>query len=83
MNLYKGQKSIRPYWKTHFENTNCLIFVVDSADQRRVEEAGIELTELLKEPCLFGIPLLVFANKQDLSHALSAQTVSNFLFFFL
>merc|ERR1711975_78273 len=64
-----GQKTIRPYWKNYFENTDALIYVVDSSDRKRLEEAAAELAELLEEDKLGGIPVLVFANKQDLISA--------------
>merc|ERR1711937_670583 len=64
-----GQKTIRPYWKNYFENTDALIYVVDSSDRRRLEEAGEELAALLEEDKLQGIPVLIFANKQDLISA--------------
>eukprot|EP00158_Paraphelidium_tribonemae_P001887 Partr_v1_DN24904_c1_g1_i5_m45321 putative Adp-ribosylation factor-like len=44
-----GQKAIRPYWRNYYDNTDVLIFVVDSADRRRMEETGIELHSLLDE----------------------------------
>lgn len=61
-----GQKSIRAYWNNYFENTDVLIYVIDSADRKRMEETGFELTELLEEEKLAGVPVLIFANKQDL-----------------
>merc|ERR1712146_481652 len=70
-----GQKTIRPYWKNYFENTDALIYVVDSSDRRRLEEAGEELAELLVEDKLGGVPLLVFANKQDLISAVPADEI--------
>lgn len=66
-----GQKSIRPYWRNYFESTDAMIYVIDSGDRRRLEETGIELQQLLEEDRLLGIPLLIFANKQDLLTALS------------
>ena len=42
------------------------IYVIDSADRKRFEETGQELQELLSEEKLIGVPLLIFANKQDL-----------------
>jgi ADP-ribosylation factor-like protein 3 len=48
---------------------------VDSADKGRLEETGLELTLLLEEEKLQNIPLLVFANKQDLINALPAKEV--------
>ncbi|XP_071827914.1 ADP-ribosylation factor-like protein 3 [Apostichopus japonicus] len=74
-----GQRGIRPYWKNYFENTDVLIYVVDSADRIRLEETGLELTELLEEDKLAGIPVLVFANKQDLLSAAPADEISESL----
>ena len=42
----------------------------------RVQEVKENLTELLGEELLAGVPLLVFANKQDLEMALEAPEVS-------
>lgn len=66
-----GQKSIRPYWRNYFDQTDAMIFVIDSADKRRMEECGVELQLLLDEEKLAAVPLLIYANKQDL---LNAQT---------
>ena len=33
-----GQKSLRSYWRNYFESTDGLIWVVDSADRRRIGE---------------------------------------------
>lgn len=41
------------------------IYVVDCSDKRRLEETSSELTELLTDEKLKGVPLLVYANKQD------------------
>merc|ERR1719352_1456126 len=58
-----GQKHIRPYWKNYYENTDAIVYIVDSSDRRRVDEAAEELTELLGEEALAGVPCLVLANK--------------------
>ena len=71
-----GQKSIRPYWSNYFDACDCLVFVIDSSDRRRLEECAQELTELLAEDKLAGVPLLIYANKQDLLQALSPQEIS-------
>jgi len=42
-----GQKAIRPYWKNYYENTDGLVFVVDSSDEERVNECIEELNSLL------------------------------------
>ncbi|KAI4488113.1 hypothetical protein M0804_004961 [Polistes exclamans] len=71
-----GARKIRPYWRNYFENTDVLIYVVDSADITRLEETGQELSELLLEEKLSGVPLLVYANKQDLSHSVTAAEIA-------
>lgn len=52
------------------------IYVVDSADIKRLEETGQELSELLLEEKLRGVPLLVYANKQDLGQAVTAAEIA-------
>jgi len=45
-----GQKSIRSYWRNYFEQTDGLIWVIDSADRKdRFELCKNELLSLLKE----------------------------------
>ncbi|XP_059176739.1 ADP-ribosylation factor-like protein 3 [Physella acuta] len=71
-----GQRRIRPYWKNYFENTDLLIYVIDSSDRKRFDETGEELTELLEEEKLAGVPVLIFANKQDLMTAAKASEIA-------
>jgi len=74
-----GQKSLRSYWRNYFESTDGLIWVVDSADRRRLEDCKKELHALLQEERLLGATLLVFANKQDLPGALSVEEIKEIL----
>ena len=71
-----GQQSIRPYWSNYFESSDALVYVVDSSDERRLEESSMELKNLIAEDKLSGIPLLVFANKQDLLQAVGADDIA-------
>jgi len=71
-----GQRKIRPYWKNYFENTDVLIYVIDSSDRKRFEETGVELGELLEEEKLAGVPVIIFANKQDLFNAAPAADIA-------
>jgi len=48
-----------------------LVFVIDSNDRERIDEAVEELQKLLREDELRDASLLVLANKQDLPQALS------------
>ena len=59
-----GQKHIRPYWKNYYQNTDAIVYMVDSADKRRMDEAAEELKELMEDETLSGVPVLIFANKQ-------------------
>jgi ADP-ribosylation factor protein 1 len=43
------EKQIRPLWRHYFQNTQGLIFVVDSNDRERVVEARDELHRMLNE----------------------------------
>lgn len=52
------------------------IYVVDSADRKRVDETGFELNELLGDDKLAGVPVLVYANKQDLALAAKASEIA-------
>merc|ERR1719471_426077 len=61
-----GPDRIRPLWKHYFQNTQGLIFVVDSNDRERIGEARDELMRMLAEDELREAVLLIFANKQDL-----------------
>ncbi|KAM4677298.1 ADP-ribosylation factor-like protein 3 [Discoglossus pictus] len=71
-----GQRAIRSHWKKYLGSTDLLIYVVDSADRKRFEETGQELAELVEEDSLLGVPLLVFANKQDLMSAAPAADIA-------
>jgi len=49
-----------------YNNTNGVIFVVDSSDEARISDARDELLTLLREDELRDAVLLVYANKQDM-----------------
>nr|XP_039255291.1 ADP-ribosylation factor 1-like [Styela clava] len=70
-----GQDKIRPLWRHYFQNTQGLIFVVDSNDRERLNEARDELKRMLSEDELRDAALLVFANKQDLPNAESTDCI--------
>ncbi|XP_069778230.1 ADP-ribosylation factor 1 isoform X1 [Narcine bancroftii] len=72
-----GQDKIRPLWRHYFQNTQGLIFVVDSNDRERVNEAKDELMRMLAEDELRDAVLLLFANKQDLPNAMNAAEITD------
>lgn len=48
-----GQKSIRTYWRNYFEQTDGIIWVVDSVDRFRLEECKVHLKDLLTQEVRF------------------------------
>jgi ADP-ribosylation factor protein 6 len=62
-----GQDKIRPLWRHYFSGTQGLIFVVDSVDRDRMDEARTELTRIIQDREMKDALLLVFANKQDVN----------------
>merc|ERR1712091_385573 len=67
-----GQDKIRKLWRYYYQNTQGLIFVVDSNDRERIEDARNELAQILAEDEMRNAAVLVFANKQDLPNSLPA-----------
>ena len=65
-----GQDKIRPLWRHYFTGTQALIFVVDSSDRERIDEARKELHMIVNDREMREVVILVFANKQDLPEAL-------------
>ena len=71
-----GQDRIRPLWRHYYQNTNAVIFVVDSNDRERVDFAKDELMKMINEDELKEAMILIFANKQDLPKAMKPQELT-------
>ena len=56
-----------------------MIWVVDSADRRRLKTCREELYKLLAQERLAGASLLIFSNKQDLKGALTSDQIAEVL----
>eukprot|EP01061_Rhynchopus_euleeides_P002325 TRINITY_DN11790_c0_g1_i2.p2 TRINITY_DN11790_c0_g1~~TRINITY_DN11790_c0_g1_i2.p2 ORF type:complete len:204 (+),score=80.59 TRINITY_DN11790_c0_g1_i2:59-613(+) len=74
-----GQQTLRSYWRNYFEQTDALIWVVDSHDEARMADCKRELQALLAEEKLAGATLLIFMNKQDLPTALPKERIVELL----
>lgn len=74
-----GQKSLRAYWKNYYEDTDGLVFVVDSCDKYRLQDCKKQLQEVLVEERLVGATLLVLANKQDVPNSLTMEEIQEYL----
>lgn len=71
-----GQDKIRPLWRHYFAGTQALVFVVDSSDRERIEEARTELLRIITDREMKNAVLLVFANKTDLPKAMDVEEVT-------
>ena len=71
-----GQDKIRPLWRHYYQNTQAMIYVVDSNDRDRIGAAKEELHKMLAEDELKDAVVLIFANKQDLPNAMNCSEVS-------
>lgn len=74
-----GQKTLRSYWRNYYEQTDGMVWVVDSSDLRRLNDCRHELHGLLKQEKLAGASLLIFANKQDIKGAMTPQEIARVL----
>ncbi|XP_065096891.1 ADP-ribosylation factor 4-like [Paramisgurnus dabryanus] len=72
-----GQTKIRSLWRHYYQNTEGLIFVVDSSDHERIQEAAEELMMMLHEDEMRDVVVLVLANKQDLPKALPVHQLTD------
>ncbi|KNC51823.1 ADP-ribosylation factor 5 [Thecamonas trahens ATCC 50062] len=70
-----GQSRVRPLWKHYIIQSCGLIWVIDSTDMERFYESKDELATILAEPELKFAPVLILANKQDMEHAASVDTI--------
>ncbi|CAG8667260.1 10293_t:CDS:2 [Acaulospora colombiana] len=65
--------------KNYFEQTDALVWVVDSSDRMRMGDCKKELHDLLQEERLSGASLLVFANKHDIQGSLTEGEIRDAL----
>jgi len=71
-----GQDKIRPLWRHYYAGTQALIFVVDSSDRERIEEARQELMRIINDREMKDSILLVFANKNDLPNVMDTAEIT-------
>ena len=74
-----GQFKLRTLWHHYFDNTQGLIYVVDSNDPGRIAESAEALEMILSDESMKGVPLLVYANKMDLPNAMNVPQISESL----
>jgi ADP-ribosylation factor protein 1 len=70
-----GRDKARLLWRYYFANTSAIVFVIDSNDHERISEACDELHRMANEEELRNLPILIFANKQDLPNILTLDEI--------
>ncbi|XP_077015263.1 ADP-ribosylation factor-like protein 14 [Tamandua tetradactyla] len=71
-----GQEKMRTAWRCYCENTDGLLYVVDSTDKQRLEDSRREFEHILKNEHIKNIPVVLLANKQDIPAALTAEDIT-------
>jgi GTP-binding protein SAR1 len=71
-----GHESARRIWQDYFPVVDAVVFIVDVADRERIDEAAKELDEIMQNPQLEKLPILVLGNKIDLPQAMSEEELS-------
>ena len=64
-----GQKTLRKVWESSYKSAFILIFMLDTADHVRYEEAKTELLKVLNNPQTANVPLIFMFHKMDLPEA--------------
>eukprot|EP01039_Chlorochromonas_danica_P008889 gene8889-9808_t len=74
-----GQIKMRNIWEKYYEDAHAILFVVDSADLGRLEEAKLAYEAICDHDSNTNTPIFIVANKQDLGGALlPADLAMNF-----
>lgn len=68
-----GHEAVRNLWDEFTVGSSAVIFVIDAADEDRLEEAKVELEELLGQTSTEGVPVAICYNKCDRHDALASD----------
>jgi len=66
-----GHVQARRIWQDYFPIIDAITFIVDTADRERIPEAKKELDNILANPDLAKLPVLILGNKIDIPTAMS------------
>ena len=73
-----GQTGLRSIWDKYYDESHAVVYVVDAANRERFDESKQALDRMLGTRELYGAPLLLMANKQDLDNAAGPQEVADY-----
>lgn len=76
-----GQSSLRSMWSRYYSSCHGIIFIIDSTDPDRFNECITTLLDISNDPAWnhlsVNVPILMLANKQDLSSAVDLVTLKS------
>jgi GTP-binding protein SAR1 len=70
-----GHEAVRHLWEDYVCECSAILFLLDSSDMERLEEAAFELDALIGEKLVEGVPIAVLCNKCDLENALPTKDI--------
>ncbi|XP_057380203.1 ADP-ribosylation factor 4-like [Daphnia carinata] len=72
-----GGDKIRGLWPQYLRDAQGIIFVVDSKDKDIIQEVWNDLKLMLQDERLRNVPILIYANKQDLAESMSVYELAD------
>lgn len=73
-----GSSPIRELWKQFTNKVDAIVYVVDAANRSTIQESAMEFHKIMNARHNDNVPVLVFANKQDLAGALSTEEIADY-----
>jgi len=70
---------VKKLYEYYYPNIDGIIFIIDSHDKDRFDDAIECFQEILEADELKNCPILIMANKQDMNETLSSDEISLFL----
>ncbi|ELP92824.1 ADP-ribosylation factor, putative [Entamoeba invadens IP1] len=70
-----GGSCLRPMTRQYYSRTQAIIYVIDTNDQDRINEAKEFVHQFCIDEELFNVPILFYLNKTDLPNALTKQEI--------
>ncbi|KAJ3117368.1 ADP-ribosylation factor protein 3 [Phlyctochytrium bullatum] len=72
-----GQKDLIGIWSKYYSECHGVVFVIDSTDQARIQDVKAAFEMVITSKQIEGIPIIMLANKADLSGALSVTAIKD------
>ncbi|KAK3927644.1 ADP-ribosylation factor-related protein 1 [Frankliniella fusca] len=70
-----GQQELQSLWDKYYAESHAVIYIVDSSDRDRISESKETFDKMISTQSLQGVPLLVLANKQDVTDCMGVREV--------